>query len=382
MLFAIAIDALNSLLMHAHRSGVLQRLTTRHAASSISLSADDVVIFCHPSSQDLRAIHELLRVFGEASGLCTNFAKCSATPIQCADPEQLTIGKELSCAIVIFPITYLGIPLLVRKPSAASLQPIIDKLVKQLSTWRATLLSRGERLALVRHVLCAIPTHILVVLALCSPILKQINRFSSRSTGLSVSSFGTVGKRPAVATVPCTGSVSVTLSSWVALGSQTSNVPALPCACVVYGFSGPTLLGLGFIFTYQAIRTPHPFSEHPPPGLLATGTLVISGRIHGSMTRPSLIWHPLFYPLLPGADASLIRWPMGFRAAAGWPTFMGTLTPSAMVQYVHLWRLLLPVSLSTAPDRLSWRWTTDGCYFAKSCYRALFAGSTPPLFGV
>ncbi|KAM3210957.1 hypothetical protein ACQJBY_064675 [Aegilops geniculata] len=78
-----------------------------------------------------------------------------------------------SCAIVIFPITYLRLPLLVRKPSVASLQPII---IKQLSTWHATLLSHGERLALVRHVLCAIPTHILVVLALCSPILKQINR--------------------------------------------------------------------------------------------------------------------------------------------------------------------------------------------------------------
>ncbi|XP_045087904.1 uncharacterized protein [Aegilops tauschii subsp. strangulata] len=115
-----------------------------------------------------------------------------------------------SCAIVIFPITYLRLPLLVRKPSVASLQPII---IKQLSTWHATLLSHGERLALVRHVLCAIPTHILVVLALCSPILKQINR--------SIREFLWHGWKetiPSMATVPCTGNVFVTLSSWVALG--------------------------------------------------------------------------------------------------------------------------------------------------------------------
>lgn len=58
----------------------------------------------------------------------------------------------------------------------------------------------------------------------------------------------------------------------------------------------------------------------------------------------------------------------------------GALTPRALVEYVHLWRLLRPITLSTDPDRLSWRWTTDGNYSAKSCYRALFAGSTAAPF--
>ena len=81
MLFTMAIDVLNSLLVHTHRHGFMQCLTARHAASSISLYADDVVVFCHPSTHDLRVIRELLRVFGVASGLRTNFAKCLATPI-------------------------------------------------------------------------------------------------------------------------------------------------------------------------------------------------------------------------------------------------------------------------------------------------------------
>ena len=46
-----------------------------------------MVIFCHRSSHDLRVIRELLHVFGVASGLRTNFAKCSATPIRCGDAE-------------------------------------------------------------------------------------------------------------------------------------------------------------------------------------------------------------------------------------------------------------------------------------------------------
>ena len=176
MLFTIAIDALNSLLLHAHHSGLLQRLTTRHASSSISLYADDVIIFCHPSTHDLRVIRELLRVFGEASGLRTNFAKCSATPIRCDDPTRASIACELACTVMDFPITYLGIPLSLRKPSTSSLRPIVEKLAKKLSSWRAMLLSCGECLALVRQVLCAIPSHIMVVIALCPTILKQVNR--------------------------------------------------------------------------------------------------------------------------------------------------------------------------------------------------------------
>lgn len=54
----------------------------------------------------------------------------------------------------------------------------------------------------------------------------------------------------------------------------------------------------------------------------------------------------------------------------------GTLCPAALVQYIELWLRLSPVTLSATPDRLIWRWTTDGVYSAKSCYKALFYGST------
>ena len=53
--------------------------------------------------------------------------------------------------------------------------PIIHKLERKLSTWRASILSRGHRLALVRHVLCAIPTHFLTAIAFNPSILKQAN---------------------------------------------------------------------------------------------------------------------------------------------------------------------------------------------------------------
>uniref|UniRef100_A0A8R7JXX3 Reverse transcriptase domain-containing protein n=1 Tax=Triticum urartu TaxID=4572 RepID=A0A8R7JXX3_TRIUA len=55
MLFTIAIDVLNSLIQHAIRCNILQRLSPRHMTSSIPLYADDVVVFCHPDPTDLSA---------------------------------------------------------------------------------------------------------------------------------------------------------------------------------------------------------------------------------------------------------------------------------------------------------------------------------------
>uniref|UniRef100_A0A8R7V6C9 Reverse transcriptase domain-containing protein n=1 Tax=Triticum urartu TaxID=4572 RepID=A0A8R7V6C9_TRIUA len=110
MLFTLVIDVLNSMLLRAVELGLLRRLTTCHAASSMSLYTDDVVIFCHPDSHDLAMVHRLLHVFGLASGMQTNFDKCSAT-IQCIDDHIATIAAEMQCPVAHFPITYLGLPL-------------------------------------------------------------------------------------------------------------------------------------------------------------------------------------------------------------------------------------------------------------------------------
>lgn len=82
----------------------------------------------------------------------------------------------MQCPVNQFPIQYFGLPLFIRKPSTTSLLPIIYKLERKLSTWRASMFSKGDCLALVRHVLCAIPTHFLITIAFNQFILKKVNR--------------------------------------------------------------------------------------------------------------------------------------------------------------------------------------------------------------
>jgi hypothetical protein len=61
-----------------------------------SLYADDVIIFMHPELTEARAIREILRIFGEASGLRTNLAKCSITPIYAPEDNLQQLQEPLA----------------------------------------------------------------------------------------------------------------------------------------------------------------------------------------------------------------------------------------------------------------------------------------------
>lgn len=84
------------------------------------------------------------------------------------------ITIDLSCAVSSFLVPYLGLPLSIRKCHASALLPLVERLTKKLATWKASLLSRGELLALVRHVLTAMLVHLLLAMGLNPSILKKM----------------------------------------------------------------------------------------------------------------------------------------------------------------------------------------------------------------
>ena len=46
-----------------------------------------------------------------------------------------------------------------------------------------------------------------------------------------------------------------------------------------------------------------------------------------------------------------------------------------MASFVQLWDLVHEVQLSWTPGSITWSWTADGVYMAKSVYNAKFSGS-------
>lgn len=109
MLFIIVMDVLSRLVAKVEDLRLLEPLARRPLGHRISIYADDVVMFTLPQAEDLTLIKALLKIFGDASGLCTNMAKSSIVPIRCDDDDVQTVWEHLDCAVADFPCKYLGL---------------------------------------------------------------------------------------------------------------------------------------------------------------------------------------------------------------------------------------------------------------------------------
>jgi len=176
MLFILIMDVLNAMVGKADAEALLQPLATARVRHRVSLYADDVALFIHPSPEDLSTTKGILQLFGEASGLHTNVQKSSIVPIRCG-PEQLAVvSGVLPCEVIDFPCKYLGLLLSIRKLTKTDLQPIVDKIADMLPGWKAALMSTAGRAVLVKAVLTVIPVYLLIALDVPKWLLRAIDK--------------------------------------------------------------------------------------------------------------------------------------------------------------------------------------------------------------
>jgi hypothetical protein len=177
MLFILVMDVLNSLVLKASEQNLLQPLmggARRQRGQRISLYADDVVLFLQPQPAELSLVKVILRVFGEASRLVTNFSKCSFTPITCGGQEIQFVQQLFPCSMVQFPCKYLGLPLSVQKLPKAVFYSLIEAIADRLPGWKASLIHSAGRTTLVKTVLSSIPIYLQIVLHCPKWVIKAI----------------------------------------------------------------------------------------------------------------------------------------------------------------------------------------------------------------
>jgi hypothetical protein len=124
MMFIIAMDVLCPMFAKASRDDVLRLIQLQEIKFQCSVYADDVILFIRPSVQEATTVKEILRVFGEASGLKTNLFKCSITPIFSGEEALEEIVSILGCQIQEFLIRYLGLPLSTKKVAKAHVHSV------------------------------------------------------------------------------------------------------------------------------------------------------------------------------------------------------------------------------------------------------------------
>jgi hypothetical protein len=79
--FILAIDILQDLFKIATEEGCLSTLRGRHAKLILSLYADDAVIFLNPIKSDVDMVIDIMKKFGDATGLRINLQKSSVASI-------------------------------------------------------------------------------------------------------------------------------------------------------------------------------------------------------------------------------------------------------------------------------------------------------------
>jgi hypothetical protein len=95
-------------------------------------------------------------------------SKSEVTPICCSEEDVTVVDQSLPCRLSQFLIKYLGIPLSASKLPKSAFQPLVDKMVDTLPSWKGRLMNKSGRLILVQTILSAMPTHTPIYLDLPS----------------------------------------------------------------------------------------------------------------------------------------------------------------------------------------------------------------------
>ena len=105
----------------------------------------------------MQVVENILRAFGNASGLDTNMENSVVYPVCCDGLDLQHVMEAFLCQVKQFPCTYLGLPLHFKKLRRVDIQPLINKVGAKLTTWKEKLLNKAERLRLINLVLTSAP---------------------------------------------------------------------------------------------------------------------------------------------------------------------------------------------------------------------------------
>ncbi|XP_071688172.1 uncharacterized protein [Rutidosis leptorrhynchoides] len=154
-LFIIVMEGLHLAFRHAMECNLIRGLKvgTENIHLSHLLYADDVIIFSDWSALELRRILLILEVFYRASSLKLNIDKSHVFSIGVDDYEVVSLANATGTRAGTFTTTYLGIPIGSNMKLVSNWNSLCDKFRSKLSSWKASLISAGGRLTLVKSVM-------------------------------------------------------------------------------------------------------------------------------------------------------------------------------------------------------------------------------------
>ena len=180
LLFLLIIEVLSRLLKRTEDGGFLcgfQAGSHRQGGLKIShlLFADDIILFCVASREQLLYIRMVLIFFEAITGLRVNSGKSEIVLV--GGVENLNVlTRVLCCRVGSLPMTYLGMPLGAHYKDSSIWNPIIEKMERRLSGWKHIYLSKGGRLTLLKSALSSLPTYFLSLFTIPQAVVARLER--------------------------------------------------------------------------------------------------------------------------------------------------------------------------------------------------------------
>ncbi|KAJ9678923.1 hypothetical protein PVL29_020968 [Vitis rotundifolia] len=167
-LFVIGMEAFSRLILRAVRGGFLSgcRIKGRsgvRAEVSHLLFADDTLVFCEASQDQMAHLSWLLMWFEAISGLRINLDKSEILPVGRVENLEV-LALEVGCKVGRLPNSYLGIPLGANHKSVAVWDGVEERFRRRLALWKRNYISKGGRITLIRSTLSSMPIYLMSLL--------------------------------------------------------------------------------------------------------------------------------------------------------------------------------------------------------------------------
>lgn len=371
LLFNLAIDPLQRLLDKATDLGAISKLRGRVICFRTSMYADDAVVFINPQKEDVRVFTDLLRRFGQVSGLCTNLQKSHVVPIRCDNLDLDDILDGIPVTRANLPMKYLGLPLTTARLRRVDLQPLFDKSMNRIAGWRGRHIGLAGRSTLVKSVLTSQPVFLLTGLKASKESLEALDK--QRRKFLWAGGEALTGGKCKI--------------NWTR-------------TCLPTGFGGLGILNLEKFA--RALRLRWLWQEWKSPEkawvgsgtpcddtdklLFAAATSITIGNGATVSFWESAWWQgrrmkdvaPLVYAVSKKKNSTLQhalqsdQWllDLGLPTDVGW-------TIELIDQLVTVWSAIQTIELTEhEDDQISWKLTSHGQYTAASAYNAQLLGTT------
>jgi hypothetical protein len=127
-------------------------------------------------ANQLICLKAILHSFALSTGLKVNYSKSNMFPINIDHERLCHFANTICCQTGSFPFTYLGLPLIISKPSLEHFLPMVCKVERRLCGI-ANFLNYGGKFELVKSVLSSLPLFYMSCLEIPVGITEQIIKY-------------------------------------------------------------------------------------------------------------------------------------------------------------------------------------------------------------